>query len=267
MRLLAALIHSRIFFLAAYLCHFSAYFHTHRRLSLFDERVRYFFPCDIGAVIVCMCINCIIPDTITSIDFQFKRWLHRDDRAFIDVVVVAFAVVINISVAYKGNGKKPWREYGGKPAASQSRCVLVFVGHLRMYYKCGVRLFKHPAHDYLINCLTEFIFIKFFSSFVFFHRFYPLFVTFTLLFLRSNIWRRKKNYLYKHLAQSLIHPKIEFFIRSIMWESDFRWSRMPFCVYIIQFGCLRIQRYLYLYDIHFSSVIENWMQKKNRMDY
>lgn len=129
---------------------------------------------------------------------------------------------------------------GGKPAASQPLCVWVFVGHLRMYYKCGVRLFKHPAHDYLINCLTEFIFIKFFSSFVFFHRFYSLFVTFTLLFLRSNIWRRKKNYLYKHLAQSLIHPKIGFFIRSIMWESDFRWSRMPFCVYIIQFGCLHI---------------------------
>lgn len=95
---------------------------------------------------------------------------------------------------------------GGKPAASQPLCVWVFVGHLRMYYKCGVRLFKHPAHDYLINCLTEFIFIKFFSSFVFFHRFYSLFVTFTLLFLRSNIWRRKK-IIYRSI--SLSHSYIQ----------------------------------------------------------
>lgn len=162
-----------------------------------------------------------ILDTITSIDFQF--W------------TMAASLLLLLIFSYVVFGEIWWRKWKKLESVAQS---LEFLWVICECITNGVRLFKHPAHDYLINSLAEFFF--FFLSSIFF----------AVCYFYADVvssFEKKNLYLYKHLT----HTIKNWILFYIMWESDFRWSRMPYLL-------------LYLFDIddiHFFFVIEDWMRK------
>lgn len=142
------------FFFDVYLCHFSAYFHMFAIFSLsifcaWWTCVRYFFHHrdDIGAVIVLHDDGCYKLYNIRHYNIDWLSIQTMTASPMIEHLLWRFVVVINIFAHVYMWWWRKWE----KLKRAQPQCA-VFVGHLRMYYKCGVRLFKHPAHDYLINC-------------------------------------------------------------------------------------------------------------------
>lgn len=156
-----------------------------------------------------------ILDTITSIDFQF--W------------TMAASLLLLLIFSYVVFGEIWWRKWKKLESVAQS---LEFLWVICECITNGVRLFKHPAHDYLINSLAEFFF--FFLSSIFYAVVVSSF--------------EKKNFLFIQASHSY-HQKLNFILYYVR-----KW--FPLIAHAV-FAAI----FVWYWWHTFFFVIEDWMRK------